>query len=170
MDAKLNNDLLKASSDDEKKGDRPKKRNSKEELIDKIMQVAEHNTIPIPHSDTRLKRMTKQQLNELLAEVIEKAMRNEMARQVGAKPGAADSVIALGALRMVHDICAKGTEQCFNIFLPQYGLRSSSQTRSKNRVFGRLQTPAWSRSRKIQMSCSTCNPRGRGWQSRGAAH
>ncbi len=22
---------------------------------------------------------------------------------------------------MVHDICAKGTEQCFNIFLPQYG-------------------------------------------------
>ena len=121
MDAKLNNDLLKASSDDEKKGDRPKKRNSKEELIDKIMQVAEHNTIPIPHSDTRLKRMTKQQLNELLAEVIEKAMRNEMARQVGAKPGAADSVIALGALRMVHDICAKGTEQCFNIFLPQYG-------------------------------------------------
>ena len=48
-------------------------------------------------------------------------MRDEMARQVGAKPGAADSVIALGALRMVHDICAKGTEQCFNVFLPQYG-------------------------------------------------
>ena len=121
MDIKLNNDLLKSTSDDEKKQDKPKKRNSKEELIDKIIQVAEQNQITIRHSDTKLKRMTKQQLNELLAETIEKVMRDEMARQVGAKPGAADSVIALGALRMVHDICAKGTEQCFNIFLPQYG-------------------------------------------------
>jgi hypothetical protein len=122
MDIKLNNDLLKAmSSDDEKKEDRPKKRNSKEELIEKIIQVAKHNNMTIPHSDTKLKRMTKQQLTEYLAEQIEKVMRDEMARQVGAKPGATDSVIALGALRMVHDICAKGTEQCFNIFLPQYG-------------------------------------------------
>ena len=122
MDIKLNNELLKSTSDDEKTNkDKPKKRNSKEELIDKIIQVAEQNQITIRHSDTKLKRMTKQQLNELLAETIEKVMRDEMARQVGAKPGAADSVIALGALRMVHDICAKGTEQCFNIFLPQYG-------------------------------------------------
>jgi hypothetical protein len=121
MDIKLNNELLKSTSDDEKKEDKPKKRNSKEELIDKIIQVAEHNKIVIAHSDTKLKRMTKQQLNELLAETIEKAMRDEMARQVGAKPGATDSVIALGALRMVHDIFAKGTEQCFNVFLPQYG-------------------------------------------------
>ena len=22
---------------------------------------------------------------------------------------------------MVHDLCAKGTEQCFNVFLPTYG-------------------------------------------------
>ena len=121
MDIKLNNDLLKAGSDDEKKEDKPKKRNSKEELIEKIIQVAQHNNMTIPHSDTKLKRMTKQQLTEYLAELIEKVMRDEMARQVGAKPGATDSVIALGALRMVHDICAKGTEQCFNIFLPQYG-------------------------------------------------
>ena len=91
MDIKLNNDLLKSTSDDEKKQDKPKKRNSKEELIDKIIQVAEQNQITIRHSDTKLKRMTKQQLNELLAETIEKVMRDEMARQVGAKPGAADS-------------------------------------------------------------------------------
>ncbi len=121
MDNKLNNELLKATSDDEKKDDKPKKRNSKEELIDKIIEVAEHNKISLPHSDTKFKRMTKQQLNELLAETVEKAMRDEMARQVGAKPGATDSVIALGALRMVHDICAKGTEKVINIFLPEYG-------------------------------------------------
>ena len=111
MDQKLNNELLKSGPSDDEKKEKPRKRNSKDELIDKIVQVAEHNNITLPHSDTRLKRMTKQQLTELLAELVEKAMRDEMARQVGAKPGAADSVIALGALRMVHDICAKGTEQ-----------------------------------------------------------
>ena len=72
-------------------------------------------------SDTKLQRLTKQELNELLAETVEKAMRNEMARQVGARPGAADSVIALGALRMVHDIAARGAEKCFNMILPDYG-------------------------------------------------
>ena len=97
------------------------KRNSKQELINKIVQVAEQNELVLELSDTKLQRLTKQQLNELLAETVEKAMRNEMARQVGAGPGAADSVIALGALRMVHDIAARGAEKCFNMFLPDYG-------------------------------------------------
>ena len=114
---KLNNELLK-KKDDEKS---PPKRNSKQELISKIVQVAEQNDLPLELSDTKLQRLTKQQLNELLAETVEKAMRNEMARQVGARPGAADSVIALGALRMVHDIAAKGAEKCFNMVLPDYG-------------------------------------------------
>lgn len=114
---KLNNELLK-KQDDEKS---PPKRNSKQELINKIVQVAEQNDLPLELSDTKLQRLTKQQLNELLAETVEKAMRNEMARQVGARPGAADSVIALGALRMVHDIAAKGAEKCFNMVLPDYG-------------------------------------------------
>ena len=118
MEAQLNNELLKKEEEDEK---RPPKRNSKQELIDRIVEVAKNNNIPVEHSDTKLKRMSKQQLNELLAEIVEKAMRNEMARQVGAKPGAADSVIALGALRMIHDIAATGTEKALNGFLPQYG-------------------------------------------------
>lgn len=117
MEAKLNNELLK--KDDEKTA--AVKRNSKQELINKIVQVAEQNELVLELSDTKLQRLTKQQLNELLAETVEKAMRNEMARQVGARPGAADSVIALGALRMVHDIAARGAEKCFNMFLPDYG-------------------------------------------------
>ena len=116
MESKLNNELLK--KDDEKK--QTVKRNSKQELINKIVMVAEQNELPLELSDTKLQRLTKQQLNELLAETVEKAMRNEMARQVGARPGAADSVIALGALRMVHDIAAR-TEKCINIWLPDYG-------------------------------------------------
>ena len=104
MEAKLNNELLK--KDDEKTA--AVKRNSKQELINKIVQVAEQNELVLELSDTKLQRLTKQQLNELLAETVEKAMRNEMARQVGARPGAADSVIALGALRMVPDIAQGG--------------------------------------------------------------
>ena len=114
---KLNNELLKKQEDEKSLP----KRNSKQELINKIVQVAEQNDLPLELSDTKLQRLTKQQLNELLAETVEKAMRNEMARQVGARPGAADSVIALGALRMVHDIAAKGAEKCFNMVLPDYG-------------------------------------------------
>ena len=116
---KLNNDLLKEPETEEK--EKTIKRNSKDELIRKIVELSQNNDIKIEHSDTKLKRMTKQQLNELLASTVEKIMRDEMCRQVNAKPGASDSIIALGALRMVHDLCAKGTEQCFNVFLPAYG-------------------------------------------------
>ena len=120
MEDKLNKELLQADGDEKKEIKEPR-RNSKDELITKIIQVAEGNELTIPHSDTKLRRMTKTQLNQLLAELLEKTIRNEMAKQVGAKPGAADSVIALGALRMMHDICAKGTEKTINIFLPTYG-------------------------------------------------
>ena len=114
---KLNNELLKKEDTDPA----VPKRNSKQELMKKILMVHEENDMTLELSDTKLQRLTKQQLNELLAETIERAMRNEMARQVGARPGAADSVIALGALRMVHDIAAKGAEKCFNMVLPDYG-------------------------------------------------
>ena len=72
MEAKLNNELLK--KDDEKTA--AVKRNSKQELINKIVQVAEQNELVLELSDTKLQRLTKQQLNELLAETVEKAMRN----------------------------------------------------------------------------------------------
>ena len=86
METKLNNELIRATSPEDEKKCEPK-RNSKEELIAKIIQVAQSNEITLQHSDTKLKRMTKQQLTEFLGEVVETAMRNEMARQVGAKPG-----------------------------------------------------------------------------------
>ncbi len=115
---KLNNELLKEPEPEKEK---TVKRNSKDELVKKIVELSKNNDVKLEHSDTKLRRMTKQQLNELLASVVEKIMRDEMCRQVKCKPGAADSVIALGALRMVHDLCAKGTEKCINIFLPPYG-------------------------------------------------
>ena len=114
----LNDELLEEC--DPPMTEEPPKRNSKQALIDKILELAEGG-IKLEYSNTKLKRMNKQQLNELLAETVETAMRNEMAKQVGAKPGATDSVIALGALRMIHDIAAAGTEKTINIFLPEYG-------------------------------------------------
>ena len=84
------------------------------------VELSKNNEIKLP-SDTKLRRLTKQQLNELLASTVEQVMRDEMCRQVKCKPGAADSVIALGALRMIHDLCARGTEKCANMFLPPYG-------------------------------------------------
>ena len=130
MEAKLNNELIRATDEDDKKSEKTK-RNSKDELIQKIIQLAENNDIPLKMSDTKLRRMNKQQLNELLAEVVETAMRNEMAKQVGAKPGATDSVIALGALRMIHDIAAAGTEKTINIFLPDYGYEVDGFARNR---------------------------------------
>jgi hypothetical protein len=121
MEDKLNKELLLAEDSDEKRENKEPRRNSKDELITRIIQIAEVNEIPILHSDTKLRRMTKPQLSQLLADLVEKSIRNEMAKQVGAKPGATDSIIALGALRMMHDICAKGTEKAINIFLPTYG-------------------------------------------------
>ena len=44
-----------------------------------------------------------------------------MARQVGVEGTTDERVIALGALRMVHDICAKGAEEGLNRLLPKYG-------------------------------------------------
>ena len=115
MDSKLNSELLKAAVDEDEKKEPPKpKRNSKDELVEKICQVATSSGITLEYSDAKLKRMTKPQLNQVLADVIEQAMRDEMARQVGAKPGASDSIIALGALRMVHDMFAKATEKTIN--------------------------------------------------------
>ena len=116
--SKLNDALLDSSCEQDEK---EVKRNSKDDLIQKIVRCAEENEVRLQHSNTRLRRMTKQQLIELLAEVMEKSVRSQMAAQVGAKPNAADSVIALGALKMVHSIAANTAEKGLNIVLPRYG-------------------------------------------------
>jgi len=117
----LNEELLKASNDEGKETEIPKKSSGKMGLIDKIVKISEEQNIPLEHSMTKLKRMAKKDLARLLAEMIEKLMRKEMCRQVGVEEGSDQRVVALGALRMVHDIFAKGCEEGLNRFLPQYG-------------------------------------------------
>ena len=101
----LNDDLLKASEECKTEQEIPKKVNSKQGLIDKIVKISEDQNIPLEHSMTKLAKL----------------MRKEMCRQVGVDEGSDQKVVALGALRMVHDIFAKGAEEGLNRFLPQYG-------------------------------------------------
>ena len=112
----LNDELLQPEAEE-----KHSKRNSKDDLIRKILRICEEKDIELEESDSKLRRMTKPQLLALLAEKIETAMQNSMAEQVGVKPGSNASLIGLGALRMVHNIAAGSCEKVANIFLKPRG-------------------------------------------------
>ena len=116
---KLNDDLLVETT--EKEEPEEPKRNSKDDLVAKIINVCADNELELEHSNSKLKRMTKQQLCKILAEKIEYGVKSQMAKQVGAKPGAGDGVIALGALKMMHNLLANSAEKGLNMVLPRYG-------------------------------------------------
>ena len=97
------------------------KRNSKADLINRIIELSEKNNLELEFSDTKLKRMNKTQLQQILADQMEKIMQNEVAETVGANRGASQQVVAMHALRMMHDICAKAVEVGGNKFANQYG-------------------------------------------------
>ena len=108
---------------DEKSETAPEKtkRNSKAELINRIVELSEKNKLDLEYSDTKLKRMNKAQLQQILADQMEKIMKAEVAETVGANRNASEQVIAMHALRMIHDIAAKGFEVGGNKFANQYG-------------------------------------------------
>jgi len=112
---KLNNELLQGPP---KEVDA--KRNTKEFIIDKILQVSETANLELQVSNTKLRRMNKDALNKLLAELMEAASRESMARAVGAQ-GTDDKSIGIASLRMMHDMMAMATENGLNHFLPEYG-------------------------------------------------
>ena len=85
------------------------------------MQICEENDLELLQSNSKLRRMTKNQLAALLAEKIELTVKQQMAEQVGVKPGSSNPIIALGALRMVHNIAAGTAEKVGNIFLRPRG-------------------------------------------------
>jgi hypothetical protein len=105
--AELNDELLEPGTPPSQEP----KRNSKDGLIQKILQICEENHLELVESNSKLRRMTKQQLAELLAAKIEQSVKNQMAEQVGVKAGSSNDVIALGALKMVHTIAAGSAEK-----------------------------------------------------------
>ena len=117
----LNDELLDSLEPDVVEAEQQPKRNSKDDLIGKIISCCADNQIELEYSNSKLRRMTREQLCRVLADKIEKGVKCQMAAQVGAKPGAPDSVIALGALKMMHNIAAGTAEKGLNSFLPRYG-------------------------------------------------
>jgi len=115
---RLNNELLRTEDPPEEKG--LPKRNSKEELTAKILKVVETYNLDFTYSDTRLKRMNKAELTKLLASVVEEGVKQDLARSVGADPRLGAQGITLGALRMIHNMCATGLEKGFNAFGTPY--------------------------------------------------
>ena len=121
---KLNNELLRAEDDEklEKGGDRRQepKRNSKDDLIKKILTVVEKYSIEFDYSDTKMKRMSKTELHKLLASVMEQCVKIDMAKAAGVDPRSNGKVITMGALRMLHNLAATGFESVYNSVGPAY--------------------------------------------------
>ena len=117
----LKNELLDAANAAEEPINDEPKPNSKQALINKIHEIASKENIVLEKSNTQLKRMNKKQLAEQLAELIEIGMKRKMARSVGCDEHSDDRAIALGALRMLHDVCAMGLEKGTNAFLDDKG-------------------------------------------------
>ena len=114
---RLNNELLKIAKpaqDSEEAEVKKPKRNSKEELLTKILKVVENYDLEFEYSDTKLKRMNKQELTKVLAMVMEDSVKIDMAKAIGVDPRANGKVVTLGALRMIHNLCAAGFEKTWN--------------------------------------------------------
>ena len=113
------NDQLLAPEPDANAGP---KRGSKDDLISKILKLHEEQDVPLEYSNTKLKRMSKKELAGVLGAMLQQAATSEMARQVGADPSTAtNGTIALGALRMVHDMAAGLTERLCDPVARGYG-------------------------------------------------
>ncbi len=112
----LNDELL---VEDEKNPEEVK-RNTKEYLIEKILAISDENDLELSISNTKLKRMSKDKLKRLLAELAEKVSKEQIAKQMGASD-TSDRAIGLATLRMVHNLCAVAAENGLNQVLPKYG-------------------------------------------------
>ena len=77
--ARLNNELLKEAPHETKEAP---KRNSKQDLIKKLIDLCEEQGLELEHSDTKLRRMTKAELNALLAQKVQQSIKRQMADQV----------------------------------------------------------------------------------------
>ena len=116
----LNDELLKKVEENTEDNNEPK-RNTKEDLIAKIINCCADNELELELSNTKLRRMGKQDLCRLLAKKIEEGVKVQMAAAVGVKKGSPDCVVALGALKMIHNIFATTAEKSLNLVLPNYG-------------------------------------------------
>ena len=113
-DKDLVNELIESQKPpvEEPKEKREPRRNSKDDIIDKIMQLSQEIGEPVPETNTQLKRMSKRQLADKLAGLIEKRVEFEASKVLGINKEQAGNpyVVNMAALRMCHDIVCSSTE------------------------------------------------------------
>ena len=88
------------------------KRNSKQSLIEKIIQLSNDVGEPLKESDSQLKRMSKRVLQDKLAALVEKRIEFEAQKCLGLDSETIKSpyMVNLAALKMVHSIAVTSTE------------------------------------------------------------
>jgi len=114
LEKKMNNELLRDEIPEEQKEAAKPKRNSKDDLTRKILAVVERYQLDFEYSDTKMKRMSKTELQQLLAKVLEQCVKIDMAKAAGVDPRSNGKVITMGALRMIHNLAATGFEKVYN--------------------------------------------------------
>ncbi len=103
------------------------KRNSKEELINKIISLSEEVGEPVKLSNSQLKRMSKNALTDVLAGYVEKRIEVEAQKCLGIdKEQAANPYcVNLAALKMVHEIAVNSTEALVERTSEKHGMTIS---------------------------------------------
>ncbi len=114
LEKKMNNELLRDETPEDQKEAVKPKRNSKDDLTRKILAVVEKYQLDFSYSDTKMKRMSKTELQQLLATVLEQCVKIDMAKAAGVDPRSNGKVITMGALRMLHNLAATGFEKVYN--------------------------------------------------------
>ena len=108
------------------------RRNTKGDIIAQIWQLKDTANLPMEHSETALRRKSKNELSEILATMMEDASRKALAKTVGAVDDQPSS-IQIAALRMMFDTAVSGLEKGSASILPAMGysaegLLKNSQT------------------------------------------
>ena len=114
LEKKMNNELLRDEIPEDQKEAAKPKRNSKDDLTRKILAVVDRYQLEFEYSDTKMKRMSKTELQQLLAKVLEQCVKIDMAKAAGVDPRSNGKVITMGALRMIHNLAATGFEKVYN--------------------------------------------------------
>jgi hypothetical protein len=108
------------------------KRNSKQELIDKIISLSQDVNEPVLESDSQLKRMNKGQLTEKLASLVEKRIEFEATKVLGIDKEQAGNpfLVNLAALRMFHDIACNSVERLVDRTSKSHGMTLEGFTKN----------------------------------------
>jgi hypothetical protein len=103
------------------------KRNSKDELIKKIISLSEEVGEPVKLSNSQLKRMSKNALTDVLAGYVEKRIEFEAQKCLGIDKEQAGNpyCVNLAALKMVHEIAVNSTEALVERTSEKHGMTIS---------------------------------------------